>query len=254
MPVKRYNGTDWVTVAGEGVQGPTGPAGASATTVVTTKGDLLSYDTTAARLGVGSNDQVLTADSSTATGLKWAAPSAGGMTLISETTASAISSLSFSAIPGTYKELYLVWEGIVHSTTGSEFQIRLNNDASSNIYSKTAFGVKNNSSADTANSLGESIGSGFQSAFGVDCNSASTQQNCSGWLRLDNYASTTKYKGVKYTSMYYDNSGTTGINGFSNNAVCQSTAAVTSIDVIRASGSATFSNSANTSIRLYGIS
>jgi hypothetical protein len=77
MPVKRYNGTDWVTVAGDGAQGPAGPAGASATTVVTTKGDLLTYSTTAARLGVGANGTVLTADSAEATGVKWATPAGG---------------------------------------------------------------------------------------------------------------------------------------------------------------------------------
>lgn len=44
------------------------------------KGDLLvgTADNTISRLGVGTNNQVLTADSSTATGLKWATPSAGG--------------------------------------------------------------------------------------------------------------------------------------------------------------------------------
>jgi hypothetical protein len=79
MAVKRYNGTSWDTVAGVGSQGATGAAGAngaSATTVVTTKGDLLTYDTTAARLGVGANNTILTADSSTATGIKWAVPAA----------------------------------------------------------------------------------------------------------------------------------------------------------------------------------
>jgi hypothetical protein len=178
----------------------------------------------------------------------------GGMTLISETTASALSSLSLSSIPATYKELYLVWDGIVHSTTGSAFEIRLNNDATTSAYAKTAFGVKNGSTADTTATTGESIGSGVQSAFGLDCNLTTLQHNCSGWLRLDNYASTTKYKGVKYTSMYQDNLGTTGINGFSNNAVWQNTSAVTSIDIVRIGGSATFSNATNTSIRLYGIS
>jgi hypothetical protein len=45
---------------------------------ITTKGDLaVSNGTTLVRLGVGSNTQVLTADSTTATGLKWAAAGGG---------------------------------------------------------------------------------------------------------------------------------------------------------------------------------
>lgn len=38
---------------------------------LTTKGDIYTYDTDNARLGVGTDGQVLKADSSTATGLKW---------------------------------------------------------------------------------------------------------------------------------------------------------------------------------------
>lgn len=45
-------------------------------TLVTTKGDLIVRDASApARLGVGANDTVLTADSTSATGVKWAAVS-----------------------------------------------------------------------------------------------------------------------------------------------------------------------------------
>lgn len=43
----------------------------SGTSPLTTKGDIYTYDTTDARLGVGSNGQVLIADDSTATGLTW---------------------------------------------------------------------------------------------------------------------------------------------------------------------------------------
>jgi hypothetical protein len=45
---------------------------------LTTKGDIYTYDTDDARLGVGTNGQVLTANSATATGLEWATPSGGG--------------------------------------------------------------------------------------------------------------------------------------------------------------------------------
>jgi hypothetical protein len=51
---------------------------AIAKTIVDAKGDIIAATAadTVARLAIGSNDQVLTADSSTATGLKWAAPAA----------------------------------------------------------------------------------------------------------------------------------------------------------------------------------
>jgi len=48
---------------------------------LTTKGDIFTFSTVAARLAVGTNGQVLTADSSEATGLKFATPAGGGKVL-----------------------------------------------------------------------------------------------------------------------------------------------------------------------------
>lgn len=61
--VQVYNGTAWVAVGGS--------------SPLTTKGDLYTFSTVDARLGVGTNGQVLTADSVEATGLKWATPASG---------------------------------------------------------------------------------------------------------------------------------------------------------------------------------
>jgi hypothetical protein len=64
-----------------GPPGPPGPGGSVATDVIwDAKGDLAvaTAPDTATKLPIGANSQVLTADSTQATGLKWATPAAGG--------------------------------------------------------------------------------------------------------------------------------------------------------------------------------
>lgn len=51
---------------------------AIAKTLLTTKGDLMGYSTVLARLGIGTDTHVLTADSGEDTGMKWAAVAADG--------------------------------------------------------------------------------------------------------------------------------------------------------------------------------
>lgn len=70
-------------------------------TILDAKGDLISATAadTPARLAVGTNGQVLTADSSTSTGLKWATPASGGKVLqvlqVTTTTATGVSSATY---------------------------------------------------------------------------------------------------------------------------------------------------------------
>jgi hypothetical protein len=94
-------GVNMVTVASDGTLGQqTIPSGGSSP--LTTKGDLYTFSTVNARLGVGSNGQVLTVDSTAATGLKWG-DTPGTLYKFSSTTYQSVSGTSTfvsSAISG----------------------------------------------------------------------------------------------------------------------------------------------------------
>jgi len=82
-----YTGSAWTNV----------DTGASP---LTTKGDLYGFSTTNARVPVGTNGYVLTADSTQATGIKWAAAAGGGKILqavsASTTTSTAVASTTYT--------------------------------------------------------------------------------------------------------------------------------------------------------------
>lgn len=161
------------------------------------KGSLISATaaSTPANLSVGTNGQSLFADSTAATGLKWA--NASGMTLISTTTLSGAST-TISSIPQTYKALRLIITGVTNATANGLFRIAPN-----------ALGNQNFATGAT----GQQAGSPSLFQTGYDFIKPSTtnldRTNASNamTLQIDNYTSATRktfslYGGV-YTSDYF---------------------------------------------------
>jgi hypothetical protein len=95
---------------------------AIAKAIVDAKGDIIAATAadTVSRLAVGANDTVLTADSSAATGLKWAATAAGGMTLLSTTNLLG-ATVSISSISTSYNKLFVLVRNPSLSSAGSIF-------------------------------------------------------------------------------------------------------------------------------------
>lgn len=113
-----YSGSAWVSIGGA--------------SPLTTKGDLYTYSTTDARLAVGTNGYVLTADSAEATGLKWATVPSGGMTLLSTTTLSGTST-SVSVTPTGYNNLAIYVTG-VNCASDYTLTMRINGDTTTTNY------------------------------------------------------------------------------------------------------------------------
>jgi hypothetical protein len=128
--VEIYTGAAWVSLD---------DPNAIQNSIVDAKGDLITAtaDNTPSRLAVGANNTVLTADSSTATGLKWAAAAAGGsLTFLNRTTFSAVSSQSVNSVfSSTYTNYQVIINGYSSALADMKFNYRLSGtDATANSY------------------------------------------------------------------------------------------------------------------------
>ena len=110
---------------------------AIAKTIVDAKGDIIAATAadTVSRLAVGANDTVLTADSTTATGLKWAAAGGGGAnwSLLNSggTALTGAATITVSGISGKDKIMVMVREATTVNAS-PRISIRLNSDSGSN--------------------------------------------------------------------------------------------------------------------------
>lgn len=211
------------------------PGAGIPTSTVTAKGDLIAgtANNAVSRLAVGSNDQILVADSSTATGLKWAAAGGGGMTLLSTTTLSGASTTISVSATG-YENLFVQVTGVNQSASGA-FRLAINGDTNltqSLQYLNYTAGVQG---AD-----------GYNSTYYESHSCKSGNTNNVYTYNIYNVTSTTSYKTILSIFGYLDGSDRNAMDwgaGFyrSNNAI---TSLVFSV------GSGSFSAG---TVKVYGV-
>jgi hypothetical protein len=99
-------------------------------TIVDAKGDIIAATAadTVSRLAVGTNGQTLVADSTAATGLKWATPAtaASGLTFITRNSFSGVASVAIDSIfSSTYYSYLVVIENIYAATATDDLHLQM---------------------------------------------------------------------------------------------------------------------------------
>jgi hypothetical protein len=171
--------------------------------IVDAKGDIIAAtaNDTPARLAVGTNGQVLTADSTAATGLAWTAASGGALTLLgSGSLPTGASSVTFSSIAGTYKDLYVVINGVQFGTE-STIGIRLNNNSGSNYYLMAQSNFSGTAQFATATSVRMND---------INANQGTSSDNSKSFFSflVQDYANSTTNKYISANMFYFDTTST----------------------------------------------
>lgn len=192
---------------------------------LTTKGDIYaaSGTSTPARVAVGTNGQVLVADSTAATGVAWATPASGGAYTTLASGSLPAGTLTLSSISSAYVDLKLV---ILASRTGSDgdfYRMRYNNDTGSNYTGSAAYGVNPNNMVNAQMNI-----------FGIGQDNATAN----GLVIVDipNYTNTSIWKTARAFATVNNQNTPTQVGFAYNTLFWNGTAAIDRIDVFPFSG------------------
>ena len=212
----------------------------SMATAIDAKGDLIvgTGADTFSRLAVGTNDYVLTADSTQATGTKWAAINAGGMTVIgSGNLTVGSSSITISSIPSTYKNLQLVIRNYKPSNDGDSAFCRVNSDSTASRHQNLT------------------VGSGGPNTFTgtywtMDNGNDDTVSQYLTVVNFMDYANTSTWKTAQIWSVATNAATTTSFVYWNRFAIYNQIDAISSLVIGNVSGSTTFNGG---TYILYGV-
>ena len=211
---------------------------------LTTKGDLYGFSTVPTRVPVGTNGQVLTADSTATNGVAWATAAAGGMTLLSTTTiSSSLATVTVSSLPQTYKSLYILIQG-VNCTANGTMWLRVNGVTGATYNYAMTDGDGGADSGTDQNSV--KLSRQNAGRYAADAN----QVRSSIVVELPDYATTSFAKMMNFSGVYYNSNVGQFISVNGSGAARPATAvAVTSFSIYN---NDSFFNAGT--IKVYGVS
>lgn len=206
-------------------------ADAGFTSPLTTKGDLFTWDTGNQRLAVGTNGQVLTAQSAQATGLQWAtlatAPTGFSLLNAGGTALTGAATVTVN-IATPQKQLLVLVDGASSANASAKIAIRVNGITSADY---TVYGASN-TNASTYNMGNYDYSNSYSASTAIDLALMTAAADTMGGYCFINQADQTGWK------MYQSLGATRGNGGtqFISSGFIEMSAAVTSVSVFSFSG------------------
>lgn len=193
----------------------------SMATAIDAKGDLIvgTGADTFSRLAVGSNDQILMADSTTATGTKWAAVPASNSMISLASGSYTGTALNITGLSTSYNRIIMQLSAFDPSGGSVRLLCRFNND-SGNKYMNTT----------STNTTAANFNIGYLELFTPPAHS--TDAKAAIWCEMNNYATANTYKQGTCQAIVTNPTSTLDVNASFTQCFFKDTTAISQINFI----------------------